>query len=539
MAATTAALELRGISKVFGATRALWEVDLRVERGEVLALLGENGCGKSTLVKVLAGVNVPEPGGALSVEGRDVALPMATGAAAGRGLSFVHQDLGLAKTLTVVENLLGTSLTAPGPARRRISWRREIREASAVLLSYGVQVDPRAVVDDLPPVDQALVAITRAAHQLEAHRARTGATSSVLVLDEPTVFLPEHEVEFLFDLVRTVVASGSSVVFISHDLPAVRVIADRVTVLRDGRVAATRAMADVTDDQLVELIVGSAAAAAAATHTTAAPVDRSGSTGERVPALVVTGLNGGRVHDLDLTVGPGEVVGLAGLMGSGAEDMPYLLFGARRARGGALTVGGTTVELGRHSPAGAIARGMALIPADRRRDAIAPTLSVAENMMVLVARRFSRGGRLRLGELRAAADERAQSLDVRPRRTSAPIGTLSGGNAQKVVLAKWLETAPRLLVLHEPTQGVDVAARAEIYRVIERATATGTSVVWVSSDVDELAAVCHRVVVISDGRDAGQVEHAQLSPEAISTAVYAAARSSTDSSLATAGKVHP
>ena len=531
----TAALELRNISKVFGATRALWEVDLRVEHGEVLALLGENGCGKSTLVKILAGVHVPEPGGFLAVDGTEVELPMAVGAAGDIGLSFVHQDLGLAKPLTVVENLVGSSRTGAGRARRRISWRREIRDAAEMLGSYGVDVDPRALVDALPPVDQALVAIARAADQLRRYRDLTGAASSVLVLDEPTVFLPEHEVEFLFDLIREVVASGSSVVFISHDLPAVRAIADRVTVLRDGRVAATATMGEISDERIVEMIVGSEAAAAE-TRTTVAPADRVESVAGP-PTLAVTGLSGGRVHDLDLTVAPGEVVGLAGLMGSGAEDVPYLLFGARPARGGSLQMGDTVVDLARHNPAAAVALGMALIPADRRRDAIAAAVSVAENMMVLVAPRFLRSGRLRHRELRAAADERAEQLDVRPRRTSVAVGTLSGGNAQKVVLAKWLEIRPRLLVLHEPTQGVDVAARAEIYRIIARATTTGMSVVWVSSDVDELAAVCDRVVLVSDGRTAGEVGRPGMSPEAISTGVYAA--TGHGSSLSTAGKAHP
>ncbi len=532
----TAALELKGISKVFGGTRALWDVDLDVEQGEVLALLGENGCGKSTLVKVLAGVHDPEPGGFLAVDGRPVDLPIPTGAASGLGLSFVHQDLGLAGPLTVVENLVGSSLATVARSGRRISWRREVRDASRMLLSYGVGVDPRAVVNDLSPVDQALVAIARAADQLRQFREQTGAASSVLVLDEPTVFLPEQEVEFLFDLIREVVASGSSVVFISHDLAAVRAIADRVTVLRDGRVAATTRMSDVSDDEIVELIVGSASAAALDEAT--APNDlRDQAAGDVRSSVRVTGLTGGRVHGLDLEVAAGEVVGLAGLMGSGVEDVPYLLFGARPSAGGRLEIDEATVDLGRHSPAAAVALGIALIPADRRRDAIAPAVSVAENMMLLVARRFSRGGRLRLGDLRDTADARAESLDVRPRRTSVPIGTLSGGNAQKVVLAKWLEIEPRLLVLHEPTQGVDVAARAEIYRVIQRATTSGMSVIWVSSDFDELATVCHRVVVVSDGRAAGVVDRSRMSPEAISTGVYAAARATTESSLSTAEKV--
>src|SRR6201991_406736 len=257
----TTALELRGVSKQFGATRALSDVDLTVEHGEVLALLGENGCGKSTLVKVMAGVYEPEPGARMSVDGVDVPLPMLPGTYRAIGLSFVHQDLGLARPLTVLENLLGGTVDGMASSRWRIRWRREARRATEMLRSYGVQVDPWTVVDHLAPVDQALVAIARAAEELKQHRERSGASSSVLVLDEPTVFLPEEEVSFLFDLIRSVVASGSSVVFISHDLPAVREIADRVTVLRDGRVAASARMSDVTDEQIVELIVGPAASA--------------------------------------------------------------------------------------------------------------------------------------------------------------------------------------------------------------------------------------------------------------------------------------
>jgi ribose transport system ATP-binding protein len=534
---STPALELHDISKIFGATQALTDVDLVVEHGEVLALLGENGCGKSTLVKVLAGVHVPEPGGRLVVDGTDVPLPMPTGTSSDMGLCFVHQDLGLARPLTVLENLLGGALDGRASSRWRIRWRREARNAAAMLQSYGVSVDPWAVVDRLPPVDQALVAIARAAEQLTQYRERTGATSSVLVLDEPTVFLPEEEVSFLFELIRTVVARGSSVVFISHDLPAVREIADRVTVLRDGRVVASASMSEVTDEQIVELIVGPAVSPATTFgHEDGAAAQR---TFDRTPGagLQVQGLSGGRLTDLDLQVAPGEVVGLAGLLGSGAEDAPYLLFGARPAAAGELTVRGRTVSVPRQHPAQAVDMGLALIPADRRRDAIAPEVSVAENMMLLVVPRFRRRGVLQNRRLRSTADERAEAMDVRPRRTSVPVGTLSGGNAQKVVLAKWLEIAPKVLLLHEPTQGVDVAARAEIYRVIQRATETGMSVLWVSSDFDELAAVSDRVVVVSGGRAVSSVDGPQISPEDITTAVYGAARITGESTITTAEAV--
>jgi ribose transport system ATP-binding protein len=527
---TTTALELSSVSKTFGATKALQDVSLTVERGEVLALLGENGCGKSTLVKVMAGVYDPEPGARMFVDGREVPLPLEAGASRDLGLSFVHQDLGLARPLTVLENLLGGVAERSG-SRLRIQWRAEARKARAMLRSYGVDVDPLAVVNHLPPVEQALVAIARAAEELKQYRERTGATSSVLVLDEPTVFLPEEEVQFLFDLIRTIVASGASVVFISHDLPAVREIADRVTVLRDGKLAATARMSDVSDAEIVELIVGPAIAkldafghghAPGAHEATEPPrtFDRSPGVG-----LHVTGLRGGQVRGLDLHVAPGEVVGLAGLLGSGAEEVPYLLFGARQATGGELTLDGTTVPVTRQQPATAVGMGLALIPADRRRDAIAPAVSVAENMMLLVVRRFASRGWLRNGRLRGAADARAEALDVRPRRTDLPVGTLSGGNAQKVVVGKWLEIGPRVLLLHEPTQGVDIAARAEIYRVVKRATEDGMSVLWVSSDFDELAAVCDRVVVVSGGTAGAEIPLQDISPEAITSGVYGASTS--------------
>jgi len=531
---SSTALELHNISKVFGATRALSDVDMTVNHGEVLALLGENGCGKSTLVKVLAGVHEPEPGGRLVVDGTEVPLPMPLGASAGLGLCFVHQDLGLARPLTVLENLLGTQ--EGSTSRWNISWGREARKAREMLRSYGVTVDPLAVVNQLPPVDQALVAIARAAEQLKLHREHTGATSSVLVLDEPTVFLPEEEVSFLFDLIRTVVSRGSSVIFISHDLPAVREIADRLTVLRDGRVVAHAAMADVTDDEIVELIVGPAAAMKATFgHGEGSTLERTFDR-TRGAGLEVTGLVGGRLTGLDLSVAPGEVVGLAGLLGSGAEDVPYLLFGARPAEAGEVTVHGATTSISGQQPAAAVNAGLALIPADRRRDAIAPAVSVAENMMLLVVPRFRRRGVLNNRKLRSTADERADALDVRPRRTSVPVGTLSGGNAQKVVLAKWLEIEPKVLLLHEPTQGVDVAARAEIYRVIKRATETGMSVLWVSSDFDELAAVSDRVVIVSGGVATTAIELPDISPEAVTTGVYGAATATGESSISTVGR---
>ena len=520
------ALELNNISKDFGATRALDGVDFTVRHGEVHALLGENGSGKSTLIKVLAGIHDPEPGGTLTIEGSDIPLPLPTGAFHQYGLSFVHQDLGLARPLSVLENLVGGS-SASDASRWRVHWRAEAAKARALLHSYGVDIDPRTIVNDLPPVGQALVAIARAAEELRQYRIRTGATSSVLVLDEPTVFLPQEELSFLFDLIRTVVSSGSSVIFISHDLPAVRTIADRVTVLRDGRVVATASMTDVSDDQIVEYIVGPVKSRELSDSGAGPP--RSARVLDRSQAgMRVSGLQGGRLKSFDLAVDRGETVGIAGLLGSGAEDVPYLLFGAVKAIGGTVTMRDHTVHLAKQHPAAAVQMGMSFIPADRQRDGIAGEIEVDRNMMLLVVDRFLRSARLRNRDLRSTADQRADEFDIRPRRTGAQVGTLSGGNAQKVVVAKWLETKPDVLLLHEPTQGVDIAARSQIYGTLAAAADAGTSVVWVSSDFDELAATCDRIVVLGNGQQMSEIHGTDITPEAITAAVFASAAATDD-----------
>lgn len=513
------ALQLKNISKQFGATRALDGVNLTVKRGEVHALLGENGSGKSTLIKVLAGVYDPEPGGSLLIGGEAAPLPMPAGAFHDLGLSFVHQDLGLARPLTVLENLVG-SAAVDERSRFRINWRREAASARKMLESYGVDIDPRSIVNDLPPVGQALVAIARAAEELREYRERSGAQSSVLILDEPTVFLPEEELEFLFKLIRKVVAEGSSVIFISHDLAAVRTISDSLTVLRDGKVAATASMADVDDGQVIEFIVGPAKSQELNEHGgqfhVERPIDRT-----VPPALAVTNLVGDRLTELNFEVSPGEVVGLAGLLGSGVEEVPYLLFGAQDAAAGTATVGGNDIDLTRHQPAAAVKGGLSFIPADRNRDGIAREIEVDRNMLVLVLNRYTFGGRLRTRLLRSTAMERAEEFDVRPRRTDLQIGTLSGGNAQKVVLAKWLETNPTVLLLHEPTQGVDIAARSQIYRKILAATEDGMAVVCVSSDFEELATISDRVLVLNNGVQTSQMTANELTPEAITARVFA------------------
>ena len=326
------AVELRNISKVFGSNRALDSVDLRIDSGEVVGLLGQNGSGKSTLVKIMSGVYDPEPGGRMLVGGAEVPLPLPLGQASEIGLSFVYQNLALAAGLTVLENLtLGQRITAGG--WHPINWLSEHRTARAVLERYQVQLDLDQKAGELAPVDQARLAIVRAAEDLRRYRARSGGSHSVLILDEPTVFLPEEEIDRLFDLIRTVVAEGAAVLFISHDLAAVRAITERVVVLRDGRVVAEEVTADIDEEALVDLIVGASASARQAAVDTSNVValvederaveltrEAMQSAGD-APGLgesfTVEHLVDERLHDVSFEIGAGEILGVAGLIGSG------------------------------------------------------------------------------------------------------------------------------------------------------------------------------------------------------------------------------
>ena len=535
------ALQARHLAKRFGGQLALAGVDLTIEQGEVLALLGENGSGKSTLVKILSGFHAPEPGGRLQVAGREVPLPVPHDHYRDFGLSFVYQDLGLGIGLSVVENLFvgrrvgsGRGILAP------IGWSRERRAAQRVFDRYHVDLDPRATVGDLRPTAQALLAIVRAAEDLRLFRERAGvnaadgtgeAAHGVLVLDEPTVFLPEDEKVFLFDLVRQVARGGTAVLFVSHDLPAIRELADRAVILRDGAVIGDVVVADTSDESLVELISGhhvsatierAASRAVEAVRTPGAEGrDAAASGAGSGPLFDAADVAGGQLRAATFTVDAGEIVGVAGLLGSGAEDLPYALFGALAGASGVIRVGGARHDLARFSPRAARAAGLALVPADRAQQGIAPALTVGENMLSLVLGQYVRGGFLDRRALRRTADERARAFGVRPPDGTALVSSLSGGNQQRVVLARWLEDPPLVLILHEPTQGVDVGTRAELGGMLRQLAATGIAIIWVSTDFDELADVSQRVLVCSDGAIAAQIT-APITRDRITAAVYAA-----------------
>jgi ribose transport system ATP-binding protein len=527
------AVELRNISKVFGTNRALDQVNLTIGQGEVVGLLGQNGSGKSTMVKILSGVYDPEPGGTLRVGGTEVQLPLPPGQAIEIGLSFVYQNLALAPGLTVLENLTLGQRVATKRGFRLINWREEHKEGRVSLERYQVYLDLDMKAGELAPVDQARLAIVRAAEDLRRYRERTGGKNSVLVLDEPTVFLPEEEIDRLFDLIRQVVADGAAVLFISHDLNAVQKITDRLVVLRDGRVVAEEVTADVNEDAMVDLIVGASAAqrqAAVDTSNVTALVedklaveatreamsDEAAAQGERV---TVEHLYDDRLHGLSFEIEPGEILGVAGLIGSGAEELPYLLFGARQAISGSLRLGDELMNVDKLTPVRSVRERIALVPADRTVQGLSQGLTLWENIVMLVEDEHFRGGVFRRGELLKLAEDAIDRFLIRPALAQAPVGTFSGGNQQKALMAKWLIARPRLLLLHEPTQGVDVGARRDIYRFVKAAaTLNQMAVLWVTTEFGELAEVCDRVIVLNQGRHTETLSGEDLSEEAISAA---------------------
>jgi ribose transport system ATP-binding protein len=499
---------LRHISKTFGGVRALHDVDLTIRRGEVHGLLGENGSGKSTLIKILSGFYAADGGGELEINGRPVPLPLRPGQFRGLGMSFVHQDLALVRSLSVVENLLVGDLASH--RSWRLSRARRRRRAQEIFTSFGLELDPRAKVSDLRPTDRALLAIVRAVEEIRANTAGDGSEYGLLVLDEPTVFLPASDRDELFAIVREIAATRASILFVSHDLDEILAITDRVTVLRDGKVRGTVDTARSSDEALVEMIIGR--------RLQALSIGRRQTDAGK--AISVTGLTGRYARDVSLTARAGEVVGLTGLLGSGFEEIPYYLFGARSAAAGRLEVNGKSYDLRGMSPSRALEAGVALIPADRQRDGSIGSLSVGDNVTLPVLHRYRSRVGLNRSRMRSDARTLLEQFDVRPPDPRLRYRSLSGGNQQKAMLAKWLQTKPSLLLLHEPTQGVDVGARQQIFQLTRKAAADGTAVVCVSTDYEQLAAVCDRVVVFGRGRVARELTGDQITKERIAEQCY-------------------
>jgi ribose transport system ATP-binding protein len=506
-------LVVRNMSMTFGGQRALDEVSLSIRRGEVHGLVGQNGCGKSTLIKILAGYHHPDPGGELEIDGRPVKLPVRTGSASDLGLSFVHQDLGLLPTLTVVENFRAWTISTK--SEWLIRWNKERERTEEAFARFGLSLDPRAVVGDLPAVQRALLAIVRALDDLARYTKDDDTRGGLLILDEPTVFLPRTDRDRLFDVVRKSVAQGASVLFVSHDLDEALSVTDRITVLRDGRVAGTVVSVETEKDQLVEMIIGRRLEAFEASHRAHAIAEEG--------HVAVDGVSGGIIEDVSFAMKEGEVLGLTGLVGSGFEEVLYLLFGAEPAKKGRLTISGREYDLAGMSPSAAIKAGMALIPADRQGAAGVGSLLVRDNVMLQVIDGY-RPYRLERRRYLKNAREALRQYDVRPPEPIMDFQALSGGNQQKVVLAKWLQAAPQVLLVHEPTQGVDVGARLQVFQTITQAAAEGMSVVCASSDYEQLAAICDRVLVFHGGEIMCTLVGDEITKDRITEQCYMSAR---------------
>lgn len=504
------ALELSGLSKRFGGVFALNGVSLSVRRGEVHGLLGQNGSGKSTLIKILSGYLAPEPGGRLGLYGKDIALPLAPGQFRDLGLAFVHQHLGLVPSLTVTENICLSQFAAE--SRWAIDWRGEGERIGGLLAEYELAIDPAARIHELPQVDRCLVAIVRAMEEVRAAQESHGG-EGILVLDEPTPFLPRFGVERLFGLIGALVQRDASVVFVSHDVDEIMEITDRATVLRDGQVAGTIETEDATPEAFIELIIGKRVSAYRSSHRL--QPDRQGAVG-------ITGLSGATCKGVSLSIAKGEVLGLTGLIGSGFDEIASLIYGAQQALDGQIELDGRTIALRDMEPGRAMRLGMAFLPADRIGASGAGNLPVTDNVTLPSMGRFAGQVGLDRRAMHAWSRQVGIAHDVRPSDPSMYLGNLSGGNQQKVLLAKWLETRPRLLLLDEPTQGVDVGARQQVFAAIDKAADEGMTVLCASTDAEQLAQICDRVIVFAHGRPIAELSGERLTKEEIVFQCYSA-----------------
>ena len=496
------ALRITGLSKTFGASRALDDVSLELLRGEVHGFVGRNGSGKSTLIKILSGYHEPDPGACLEIGGVEVPLPVQPGTASALGLAFVHQDLGLLPEMSVLENVrIGRFATG---RFGRIRWGAERRLVADALARFGVAVSPDLLVSELSGVDRALVAIVRGFLDLQGHE------HGIIVLDEPTAYLPRDSVDQLFSTVRAVADADMTVMFVSHRLPEVMDITDRTTVIRDGRTVATVDTDSITEAALIEMILG-------------------GRLEDFYPephrpttelALSAVGLTGAIAADVTFDVHRGEIVGLTGIAGAGYDEVPYLLFGASTASAGEVRIGDERLAATSLDPEAAIRAGMALLPADRPNASGVGEFTISQNVSLPVLSSLFRRGRLDGRAERSLVLDLLRQYTVRPAEPERPLGELSGGNQQKALLAKWMQRRPPVLLLHEPTQGVDVGAKADVFERLKEAADAGTAVVYSSAEYEDLAQMCDRVLVFQAGRIVAELAGADLTEDRLVEQCY-------------------
>ena len=499
-------VELRGISKRFAATQALQDVSFDLRAGEVHALVGENGAGKSTLVKILAGVHAPDAGTIL-LDGQPTAVADPVAARA-LGIAVVHQEPRLFPDLSVAENVF---LAHPPTGRLgAISWPVMRRRAAELFEQLDVRLDVTAPVRGLSMADQQLIEIAKA----------LSFDARVLILDEPTASLSAHEVERLFSIVRRTRDSGVAVLFVSHRLDEVFRLCDRATVLRDGRHVVTAPISGLTTGDLVRHMVGRAVSLFPKADTAVGDV-----------LLEVDGISRpGEFRDISFDLRAGEILGLAGLVGAGRTEIARVLFGIEHAAGGEIRIGGRPVRFA--SPSAALRAGIAYVPEDRHQDGLVLEFSIASNITLPILSRLFARLFLRRATERSVARRYTERLRVRTTGVDQLVAALSGGNQQKVVIAKWLATDPRVLILDEPTRGVDIGAKVEVHRIVSELAASGLGIILISSDLPEVLAMSDRILVLHEGRITDEIPRAEASEER----VMFAATGQTGSSGAVAGR---
>jgi rhamnose transport system ATP-binding protein len=490
-------LQATGVHKRYGGVHALRGVQLDVRAGEVHALVGENGAGKSTIINVLEGA-VRRDQGRVVLEGREVDFrsPAESQAA---GIAVIHQELATLPTLSVAENLFMGRLPMRGV---RLDWRAMRERSRTLLAQVGLDVDPRTMVRDLSLSQQQLVEIAKA--------LSTGAR--LLIMDEPSASLTEHETQRLLALVRRLRAQRVAILYVSHRMAEVFALADRITVFRDGAYVRTMDAAATTPAEVVGLMVGRELAAES--HYEPRPVGETVLEVRGLTRRAAAGEDGGvALHDVSLSVRRGEIVGMAGLVGAGRSEVARAIFGADRFDAGEILLEGRPVRF--RSPAQAIAAGVAMVPEDRKGLALFPEKPVRWNVSMARLPALSLRGIIPHRRERALAAEYVTRLRVKTPGIEAPVGALSGGNQQKTVLARWLATRPRLLILDEPTHGVDVGAKAEIYHLVRELAREGLAILLVSSELPEVLDLSDRIVVMRGGRVAAVLDRAHASERTV------------------------
>lgn len=488
-------LKVKGITMAFGGVDVLRRVDFDVRAGEIHALVGENGAGKSTLAKIIAGIHQPREG-VIELAGEPVVIPNPHTATA-LGIALIHQEPLIFPDLDVAENIfIGHQIV--GGTVRRIDWPAMYRQADTILKSLGVQLDPHTRVRGLSIAMQQMVEMAGALSQ----------NARILLMDEPTASLTPSEVDELFTIVRRLRDQGTAVVFISHRFEEIFALCDRITVLRDGELVGERQVADTTVDETIRLMVGRPLSVLFE-HGDQHQIGR--------PMLEVSGLSRHKkFQDITLDVRAGEIVGLAGLVGSGRSDVARALFGTLDIDRGEVRIDGKAVHV--RAPRDAMARGMIYLPEDRQHQGLLMPMSVAENATLAVLQRLARRGWLRNRAERAATQTYVDKLQIALRDVGQPVRELSGGNQQKVVLAKWLMADPQIMILDEPTRGIDIGAKTEVHRLIGELSRQGMAILMISSELPEILAMSNRVYVMREGRITGHFAKHEVTAETIMAA---------------------